>query len=183
MLVESSTNSEGHLVIDFHAHLTFSLILRFSPGEWSNTAVNSDFSFHVFELVQEGLSLLLLLPELLGHSVKVLLLALVVGHECVFLRSHVLEFLLQLLSRSSLFHQLFNFLKELFLLSLLVGKLHLQIVNLSTTVLHILSIEGQLVSQLLNLSLLFLDLAVSLIAEILLSLGKLCLVLSSLLVT
>ena len=74
VVVDTSLDSKGHLIIDINAHLCFRLIFSFSFGEWSYTAVNSNLSFEILKFIQDLLPLTLFLLELFGDSVEFLLL-------------------------------------------------------------------------------------------------------------
>ena len=79
MVINTSLDSKRHFVIDVNAHLCFCLILRLSLGEWSNSAVNSNLTLEILKLVQDLFPLALLVLELLGNSIKFLLLEFVLA--------------------------------------------------------------------------------------------------------
>lgn len=153
------------MIINTNAHLVLCSILGLSLREWSDTAVHSDLALHVFEFIQESLSLYLFLFEFFSYTVKLGGLSFIGFLQLLLLYLSILQFFSSLSSSASLLYKLFHFLEKFLLLLLLIGELNLKVVDLSETILHIFTTEGQVFLQLCNLVLLLFDSEVSLTSD------------------
>jgi len=72
-IVDSTSNRQRELIINFDTHFVFSSIFLFRSWEWPDSAVYSNLTFQVFQLVKESLSLNLFFLELLGNAFQLCL--------------------------------------------------------------------------------------------------------------
>jgi hypothetical protein len=173
VVINTCTHGEGHLIIDLNAHLGLGSIFSLSLGEWSDTAVNSDLSLHILELIQKSLSLTKFLLEFLADSIKSLLLGCILLLELFLLCSHLLDFLCKLLDVAYFLLEGLDFLDQLLFLLLLIGEFDLEFTDLSNLVLDFLVVEVELIVKLLDFLLFCFEFELSFFLELFLALGNL----------
>lgn len=173
VVINTCTHGEGHLIIDLDAHLGLGSIFSLGLGEWSDTAVYSDLSLHVLELIQKSLSLTKLLLEFLADSIKSRSLGCVLLLELLLLSSHLLDLLGKLLDVADFQHESLDFLDQLLFLFLLIGEFDLEVVDLCDLILELLVVEVELIVKLLDFLLFCLEFEFALFLELFLVLGHL----------